>query len=218
VDPRAPADQRAPGGRASVFDERWGDIDEAHREFVTRFLGSLPPDGRVLDAACGTGKYFGMVLDSGRSVLGVDHSAGHLARARERFPDVPTEKRDLQELAYVDAFDGVMCVDALEMVSPEDWTLVLSRFRRALRERGGMYLTVERVSNSEIREATERARKEGLPVVEGEVIWEDDVYHYYPPMDRVRAWLADAGFYIEHDAEQPWDEGYTYHHVLAAKG
>jgi ubiquinone/menaquinone biosynthesis C-methylase UbiE len=29
-----------------------------HHSFVERFLSRLPPDGRVLDAACGTGTYF----------------------------------------------------------------------------------------------------------------------------------------------------------------
>jgi cyclopropane fatty-acyl-phospholipid synthase-like methyltransferase len=209
--------ERQEDSLSPLFDRRWGSIGEVHGGFVTRFLGSLPPGGRVLDAACGTGKYFGMVLESGRSVVGVDHSAGHLARARDKFPEVPTEKHDLQELPYRDEFDGVMCVDALEMVPPEDWPVVLSRFRGALRENGRLYLTVERVSDAEVREETEKARRAGLPAVEGEVVWADeDLYHYYPSMERVRAWLTEAGFSVEHDAEQPWEEGYTYHHVLAA--
>jgi cyclopropane fatty-acyl-phospholipid synthase-like methyltransferase len=209
--------ERQEDSLSSEFDERWGDIGPVHREFVRRFVGSLPPGGRVLDAACGTGKYFGMVLESGCSVLGVDHSAGHLARARDKFPEVPTERRDLQDLAYRDEFDGVMCVDALEMVPPEDWPIVLSGFRLALRAGGRLYLTVERVSDPEVREETEKARRAGLPVVEGEVVWEDDdLYHYYPSMDQVRSWLTEAGFAVSHDAEQAWEEGYTYHHVLAA--
>jgi hypothetical protein len=40
-----------------------------------------------------------MVLDAGRRVVGTDQSAGMLARARARFPAVPTEKVGLQELA-----------------------------------------------------------------------------------------------------------------------
>jgi ubiquinone/menaquinone biosynthesis C-methylase UbiE len=176
-----------------VFDEKWGEIGHLHRVFVERFLSRLPPGGRVLDAACGTGKYFEMVLESGRSLLGVDHSGGHLARAREKFPDVPTEKTDLQDLLYREEFDGVMCVDALEMVPPEDWPVVLDRFRRALRAGGWLYLTVERVPDAAVREATRSARAEGLPIVEGEVVWPEP-----------------------EDAEEPWrEERYTYHHVLS---
>ena len=202
---------------SAVYDERWGEIEETHRALVGRFLSSLPPGGRVLDAACGTGKYFGMVLDSGCSVLGIDHSPGHLARARERFPGVPTEVRELQDLASREEFDGVLCVDALEMIPPEDYPTVLARFRRALRPGGRLYVTIERVSEEQVGRRNERARVAGLPVVEGEVIWEEDLYHHYPSMDRVRAWLADAGFEIDEDLEGPWDpeEDYAYHHLLA---
>jgi SAM-dependent methyltransferase len=202
---------------SAVYDERWGEIEDTHRGFVERFLSSLPAGGRVLDAACGTGKYFGMVLDSGRSLLGVDHSAGHLARAREKLPDVPTERRDLQDLPYREEFDGVMCVDAMEMIPPEDWPVVLDGFRRALRPGGRLYLTVERVPDDQVRRGGEEARRSGLPAVDGEIIWEDDLYHHYPSMDRVRAWLAAAGFTVDEDLEGPWDpEGdYAYHHFVA---
>jgi ubiquinone/menaquinone biosynthesis C-methylase UbiE len=81
-----------------------------HHDFVGRFLSRLPPDGRVLDAACGTGKYFPMVLASDRGLLGVDHAGALLANAAAKFPQVPTDKHDLQELPYRDEFDGVMCV------------------------------------------------------------------------------------------------------------
>jgi SAM-dependent methyltransferase len=204
---------------SDVFDDQWGDIEDTHRSFVERFLSALPPGGRVLDAACGTGKYFGMVRDSGRSLLGVDHSGGHLARARAKFPDIRTEKHDLQDLPYGEDFDGVMCVDAMEMVPPEDWPVVLDRFCRALRPGGRLYLTVERVPDDKVRRLTEESRSSGYPLVEGEVIWPEDgnLYHYYPPMERVRSWLAEAGFAIEEDMEGPWDqeEDYAYHHILA---
>lgn len=202
---------------APVFDERWGEIDEEHRTFVERFLSELPAGGRVLDAACGTGKYFGMVLESGRSVVGVDHAGAYLARAREKHPDVPTEKLDLQDLSFRDGFDGVMCVDAMEMVPPEDWPDVVRRFRRALRDQGRLYLTVELADEEEVRAGTGAGRARGLPLVEGEVIWDEYGYHHYPPLDRVRGWLADAGFEIESEAEQVFEDepGFGYQHLLA---
>jgi SAM-dependent methyltransferase len=203
---------------APEYDAWWGEIEDTHRAFVDRFLSVLPPESRVLDAACGTGKYFAMVLDSGRSLLGVDHTGAYLTNAGAKFSQVPTEKHDLQDLPYRNEFDGVMCVDAMEFVPPEDWPGVLDRFRMALPTGGWLYLTVELVPEDQVRAANEEARASGLPVVEGEVIWHepDDYYHYYPPMERVRAWLADAGFAIEEEAAEPWhEEGYAYHHVLA---
>jgi SAM-dependent methyltransferase len=202
-----------------VFDAQWGQIEDTHRAYVERFLSRLPPGGRVLDAACGTGKYFAMVLAGGRPLFGVDHSGGHLTQARAKFPDVLTEKQDLQDLPYREEFDGVMCVDAMEMVPPEDWPVVLGRFRRALRPGGWLYLTVERVPDDRVREVNAETRRSGHPVVEGEVMWpepEGALYHHYPTMERVRAWLSDAGFAIQEEAEGPWHEDdYAYHHVLA---
>jgi SAM-dependent methyltransferase len=201
------------------FDAQWGEIEDSHRSFVERFLARLPPGARVLDAACGTGKYFGMVLDTGRAILGVDHSAGHLAMAASKFPGVSTEQRVLQELSYREEFDGVMCVDAMEFVPPEEWPVVVDRFRRALRPGGWLYLTVELMPEDRVRELTEQSRRTGHPLVDGEVMLDepDGYYHHYPGMDRVRAWLDEAGFGIEDELEGPWDpdEGYAYHHVLA---
>ena len=206
-------------GLASIYDEYWGQIGDTHWAYVERFCSLLPPDGRVLDAACGTGKYFGMVLESGRSLLGVDHTGPYLDRARAKYPDVLTERHDLQELPYRDEFDGVMCVDAMEFIPPEEWPVVLERFRAALRPGGWLYLTVELVPQDEIRAANAEARAAGLPVVDGEVIWHDpdDYYHYYPGIEQVRTWIVDAGFALEDDAEGPWDEGYAYYHVLARR-
>ena len=206
---------------APDYDAQWGEIEDTHRAFVERFLSMLPPDGRVLDAACGTGKYFGMVIASGRSLLGVDHSGAYLANAGAKFSHVPTEKHDLQDLPYRDEFDGVMCVDAMEFVPPEDWPGILERFRGALRPGGFLYLTVELAREDQVRAANEEARRSGLPVVEGEVIWDepDGYYHHYPRVEQVRAWVADAGFVIEEEVEGLWHaEGYAYRHVLARVG
>jgi SAM-dependent methyltransferase len=158
------------------------------------------------------------VLASGRRLVGVDHAGALLAIAAAKFPQVPTAKHDLQELPYQGEFDGVLCVDAMEFIPPEEWPPVLERFRRALQPGGWLYLTVELAPDDRVRASNEAARRRGLPVVEGEVIWEgpDGYYHYYPSMERVRAWLAEAGLAIQEEAEGPWHaEGYAYHHVVA---
>jgi SAM-dependent methyltransferase len=210
--------ERQEDALADDFDALYGEIEPTHQAFIQRLLSRLPPDGRVLDAACGTGKYFPAVLASGRRLLGVDHAGAYLAKAAAKFPQVPTDKHDLQDLPYQGEFDGVICVDAMEFVPPEDWPQVLGRFHRALRPGGWLYLTVELARQDRVRAGNQQARRSGLPVVDGEVVWEgpDGYYHHYPSMPQVRAWLADAGFAIEQEAEAPWhDEGYAYHHLLA---
>jgi SAM-dependent methyltransferase len=154
--------ERQEDALAADFDAHWGEIGDTHRAFVERFLQLLPAAGRVLDAACGTGKYFPMVLASGRRLLGVDHAGAYLANAATKFPQVPTDKHDLQELPYRDEFDGVLCVDAMEFVPPEDWPVVLERFRWALRPGGWLYQTVELAPGDRVRAANQAARRSGL--------------------------------------------------------
>lgn len=148
---------------ASVFDANWAEIEDTHRIFLERFLSLLAPGGKVLDAACATGKYFPLVLAGGHSLLGVDHAGAYLAEAEAKFPEVTTEKHDLQDLPYENNFDGVICVDAMEFIPPEDWPTVLERFRRALHPAGRVYLTVELASEQRVRALTEEARRSGHP-------------------------------------------------------
>ncbi len=198
-------------------DPYWSEIEPTHRSLVERFLAMTPPGARILDAACGIGRYFPSVLDSGRTVVGVDHTGSYMARARNAAPGVAVERHDLQDLPYADAFDGVMCIDAMEFIPPEDWPVVLDRFRAALHPHGALYLTVELVSDDRSRAANERARSAGLPVVDGEGISvePEGYYHHYPSLGRVRSWIAGAGFEIEDELDGPWQETYAYHHVLA---
>jgi hypothetical protein len=97
----------------------------------------------------------------------------------------------------------------MEFMPPEDWPGILERFRRALRPGGWLYLTVELHPEDQVREPNQEARRSGLPLVKGEVVWDAPdglLYHYYPTLERVRAWLAAAGFVIEEEAEEPWHE------------
>jgi cyclopropane fatty-acyl-phospholipid synthase-like methyltransferase len=103
--------------------------------------------------------------------LGWTHAGAYLANAAAKSPGVPTDKHDLQELRYEGEFDGVLCVDAMEFVPPEDWPVVLGRFRRALRSGGWLYLTFGLARRSGA--CGHRGGSEvGLPVVDGEVVWD----------------------------------------------
>jgi SAM-dependent methyltransferase len=113
---------------APDYDAHWGHINPAHRIMIMRFLDLCPPGPRVLDAACGTGKYWPLLLARGATVIGVDQSGGMLRRARAKYPDIPVTKIGLQEIAFTSEFDGAICVDAMENVFPEHWPVVLCRY------------------------------------------------------------------------------------------
>jgi ubiquinone/menaquinone biosynthesis C-methylase UbiE len=129
--------------------------DEPQRKWVTRPLDSCPAGGTVLDAPCGTGRYFPMVATAGLRVTGADHSAGMLAQARARGIASSLVQAGLQELPYAGEFDAVMTIDAMENICPEDWPVVLANLHRAARPGGLVYLTVEEIAGTKINEAFE---------------------------------------------------------------
>lgn len=186
-----------------------------HQQFIHEFLNLLPPSSTILDAACGAGRYTRFLLEQGHFVVGIDQSQGMLAQATAKFPSVQFEKIGLQEMAYQTVFNGAICMDAMENVCPEDWSLVLSNFHRALKPHGYLYFTAETIENAdekEIRQAFERAQQAGLPVVYGEFP-DEEVYHYHPTNQQVREWVQQAGFEILR--EENGEIG--YYHTLVRK-
>lgn len=200
---------------AGTYDADDIPITPTHRHFVQRLLDTCPPGGIVLDAPCGTGKYFGLVREAGRRVVGIDQSTGMLAQARAKALAERLENIGLQELTFDAQFDGTMTVDAMENVPPEDWPVVFGNLHRAVRPGGHLYFTVEEVDDeAEIDAAFAELTGRGLPVVRGEVI-EGDVagYHYYPGRERVARWLADEGLVVVDDGYNQ-EDGWGYRHLL----
>jgi SAM-dependent methyltransferase len=187
------------------YDENWGTISPSHAAFVSRLVTLIQPGGDVLDAACGTGKYWPAVLAAGLRVTGADQSVGMLAQARRTHPEVPTQVLALQDLtAAADLrgrFDGLLCVDALEYIAPEDWPGVAAGLAAALKPQAPAYVTVE-VPDGPLPAPVDPRQ------VPGEH-FEGGGYHYYPARDQARDWLAAAGFRIEDEQEADY-----YSHFL----
>jgi 2-polyprenyl-3-methyl-5-hydroxy-6-metoxy-1,4-benzoquinol methylase len=195
---------------APSYGEKWGLYPNAsHQQFLQKFLKLVPPHSMILDAACGAGRYMSALLEQGHTVIGIDQAKGMLARVKEKFPNVQVEKIGLQELSFQQAFDGVICMDAMEHVFPEDWQCVLGNFQRALKPQGYSYFTVEIIDKAEIEQAFSKGQQKGLPVVYGELPDEDEVYHYYPSMGQVKEWSQQVGFQLIEEGE-----GDGYHHFV----
>lgn len=198
---------------APQYDEIWGTYRNAcHQEFMQKFLHRLPKPGVILDAACGTGRYISMLLEQGHQVAGIDQAQGMLDRARAKFPAVRLQKMGLQEIDYSQTFNGIICVDALEHVPPEDWPPILANFYRALKSGGYLYFTVEMADEYDLETAYRDGLESGLPVIYGEWI-NDKVYHYYPSMSQVTERLLQAGFELVEEGQ-----GDGYQHFVSRKG
>ncbi len=225
---------------APAYWDNFGLYDNTvHRQFVNKLLGQLQPGSNILDAACGAGRYDGMLLDAGHKVLGIDQSAGMLEKARqqfpsERYPNLQYDHLALQDMDFNVEFDGAICIDAMEHIFPEDWPGILTRFVKALKPGGVFYFTVEYEDPGVVRQAYENALAQGLPVLFGELAdkidaahhqvmalnWHDipkalsgeAAYHFYPPADQLLMWLKQVGLVIEEQGTGHW-----YNHYLVQK-
>ncbi len=205
---------------------------QTHLAYLQKFLERVAPGGMILSAACGAGRFDGILLEAGHRVVGIDQSAGMLRRAKEHFPDAQYQKMALQEMHFREVFDGIICMDAMEHIFPEDYPVILRSFQEALKPGGMLYFTADRAEDPDdfdLQAYYEQGRAMGIPLVLGEVAEEviswrkmekmevpeegtDPVYHYYPPLKKVCEWIDQAGLAIELEGE-----GSGFHHFLVRK-
>ena len=230
---------------APLYWVKWAIDDrdnETQRAYLQKFLERIATPGEILSAACGAGRYDGILCEAGQHVLGIDQSAGMLARAREhfpleRFPQLHYEKMGLQEMNFQAEFDGAICMDSMEHICPEDYPGIMRAFYEALKPGGILYFTAETLETAvedgeNLEEAYAKAKAQGLPVVLGEVVDEmntaypeamnqpeipdevahNAVYRFYPPLEQVRAWIAQAGLVIVEEGH-----GSAAHHFIVSK-
>lgn len=213
----------------------WGlVIEETHRIYLQRFLDRVAPRGTILSAACGAGRFDGLLLEAGHKVVGIDQSARMLALAKEHFPEVEYKKMALHEMDFRETFDGVICMDAMEHICPEDYPGILLGFQEALKPGGVLYFTADREEEPDfdLQMYFEQGQDLGLPIVFGEVadeaafaqamtmeqievpdeLTDKAVYHYYPPLKKVREWINQAGFAVEEEGA-----GNGFHHFVVRK-
>jgi SAM-dependent methyltransferase len=103
---------------AGLYDASHAFVWEYGRGLLA-LLGPQPGE-RILDAGCGTGHLTAEIAQSGARVLGVDRSEAMIAQARENFPLLEFETRDLCELPYQDEFDAVFSNAVLHWVHPPE--------------------------------------------------------------------------------------------------
>lgn len=213
----------------------WGlIIEETHRIYLQKFLERVVLRGTILSAACGAGRFDGLLLEAGHNVIGIDQSTRMLASAKEHFPEVEYKKMALHEMNFRETFDGVICMDAMEHICPEDYPGILLGFQKALKPGGILYFTADRDEEPDfdLQRYYEQGKALGLPIVFGEVadeaafeqamameqtevpdeLTDKAVYHYYPPLKKVREWIDQAGFAVEEEGA-----GSGFHHFIARK-
>ena len=116
--------------------------DQATVQYIQKLLQHMQPQSTMLSAGCGTGDYDGLLLEAGHTVVGTDFSERSLDRAKKQYPAIRYKKVEHHRLDFRNEFDGAMCIDALEHVFPEEWPIIMHRFREAIKPGGMLYFTV----------------------------------------------------------------------------
>jgi SAM-dependent methyltransferase len=105
-----------------------------------RFLAHLPARAKILDAGCGSGRDARAFLERGHEVVAIDGSAEMVRRA-SRLTGLEVLQLRFEELAFVEAFDGIWASASLLHVPQRGMAEVSARFVRALRPGGIWYMS-----------------------------------------------------------------------------
>jgi SAM-dependent methyltransferase len=116
--------------------------DEVRAWFLDEVLQRLPTGSEALELGCGSGTAAAALAD-GRSYTGVDLSAGQLAIARERFPDLTFLRGDLTTISFPDgAFDAVVAFWVFNHVPRAEQAPAFARIFRWLRPGARLMLSL----------------------------------------------------------------------------
>jgi SAM-dependent methyltransferase len=108
---------------------------------VRRWLDSLPPGARVLDAGCGEGVF----VEEYASTLAIEGLDENYSSARVR-------AGSLLALPYADeSFDRAMCLDVLEHLTFADQPRALTELHRILKPRGELLVSVPNLAHLQSR-------------------------------------------------------------------
>lgn len=157
---------------------------EASLDFILR---TLPPEGTVLDAGCGSGALLARLCGTGLRLIGVDHSGEMLRRAGARLSgiaggdDVELRLGSAEHLPVADSsLEGVIAHMVLHHLGEP--RLFLAEAARVLRP-GGVCILVELVPHEDAK----------LMETHGDL---------WPGLEQeeVAGWMASAGFVLDESA------------------
>ncbi|MFB6611275.1 class I SAM-dependent methyltransferase [Agromyces sp. NPDC056379] len=115
------------------------DLHELDRALISRWAERL--GGAVLDAGCGPGHWADHLRRLGHEVEGVDLVPAFVARASERFPEVPYRVASFDDLGVADAaLGGILAWYSLIHLEPDRVPSALDEFARCIAPGGTLLL------------------------------------------------------------------------------
>ena len=115
-----------------------GTVDVDFHETQERFLNHIPPQGRILDFGCGSGRDAKYFCDRGYAVVAVDGSEELCKLARE-YTGINAKQMFFSDLDAVEEYDGIWaCASILHLPSSE-LKAVFWKMIKALKNDGIIY-------------------------------------------------------------------------------
>ncbi|KAE8389465.1 S-adenosyl-L-methionine-dependent methyltransferase [Aspergillus alliaceus] len=115
---------------AKRYEESYGPSTGQGEVIKRVLLPLLPPQSRVLDVGCGTGRPVAETLsEAGHSVVGIDISQEMVNIARQQVPGASFEKADMMTYTPPNLpFDAVCALLSLFQLGPDDTASALAKF------------------------------------------------------------------------------------------
>jgi len=173
---------------ASIFVDATKDVDMD--DLRSRFIATLPSQGHILDAGCGSGRDTRAFILSGFTVTAIDASP-EIASLATEIAGVSCKVESFEEMSYDKVFDGIWACASLLHIPKSEVTNILNRFANALKPNGVLYVSL----------------KEG----EGENISDDGRFFSYYDFSEFRKILEKTGRYEIMDSWKQESEDSSRH-------
>lgn len=115
------------------------------------FLKYLPPNARILDLGCGSGRDSKAFLDMGYSVISIDGSRALCDYATE-FTGQEVVCMDFKDITYTNEFDGVWACASLLHLPVEELSVVFEKIINSMKGNAIWYVSFKYGTASKIRD------------------------------------------------------------------
>ncbi|GHB07187.1 class I SAM-dependent methyltransferase [Streptomyces termitum] len=182
-------------GNSGKYGKRFADLVSAGEDIdgEARLADTLLPRGaRVLDAGAGMGRVAAALLRRGHDVAAIEPDEALVRQARETYPGLPVEERDILDLRPEDGpFDLIVCVGNVMVFLAEDTERdALRAMRSALGENGRILVGFHLQDRPPHARAYPAAEFEADATAAGlRVDLRAGTYHLHPANDAYGVWI-----------------------------
>ena len=176
---------------AEEYHKKYGYMPESEKPYLTKFFELMSKDSpRVLDTGCGTGRDLKFLENFEIESYGIDLSRGMLSIAKRNLKKTNLVRGNYLRLPFKDnTFDGIINIASLVHIPHQDKFLALNEFKRVLKPKGILYISIQNLLYPErFEKVLKYSTKEG--------VYFDGRYWYFPTLYEMRNLIEDAKFEI----------------------